>query len=133
MSTDIVHRFMITSINNTQYYLKEWHHILVWPLPLCSLAPRSYRLSPIEFYKLYVIVLSTVVFISYTEFLDSMILMGDDFYNYNVLKIFYWCFESITAWCCSFDLPPWLCYDHIIRQYFLKNRMLLENSCSSCY
>ena len=59
------------------YWISLWPRTsrlaLCAPLPLCSLAPCSYyRLSTIVFRKLYVIVLSTVVFISYTEFLDSI-------------------------------------------------------------
>jgi len=54
-------------------------------------------LSPIEFFKVYVIVLSTVVLISYTEFLDSNILTGN---VYNVLNVL--SFNSIEKYTFQF-------------------------------
>ena len=51
---------------------------------MCYFAPRSFRLSPVEFFKVHVILLSTVVLISYTEFLDSNILTGN---VYNILNL----------------------------------------------
>jgi len=86
---------------------------------MCSLAPRSYRLSPIEFRKLYETVLSTVVFISYTEFLDSTKLTGND-YNYNLLRRLSFCFiEKYTF--------QFIMIDQVLNEHFKYQSIICNN------